>query len=161
MIKTDRQLLLASTVFLLLYSFKDHKMKHIRKKIVRSIKKEIAIFRNSGYDKNRFLSVTEIASQDINIALTNMNLRHVESSKLNKVNPYELLKFIKQEMPEDYSVIGIPDKLLETYGIACDGINLTLSTKMYVNRLTELIKEETFDNLPVNRLDKSKQKEVA
>lgn len=137
----EQKAILGSILFLILfYLDDDKKCKRVRKKVLRSIKKQLAKYRES-ISIVRYNELVYIASGINERALSKMTLRGSDGHLINTIDPANFVKLLIEELPLDMAIFEISNMdtvdMLKCY----ENVSLAFSTKMFVNRVVKEYKE--------------------
>lgn len=138
----EEQVLLGSMIFILIAAIpKDEPSAKItRKKVSRTIKKELAKFRN--VDAKLYMSIINEASETIRRAKDRMLLKSDTEEDLQnmKITPSDLIYQIRAKEPELINCFNIDEKVLEEMHEVYKHSGLGFRSRMFSTRLLEEIK---------------------
>lgn len=137
MIKTEEELVVTSVVYMLVLSIeKEPYLKSDRKKVVRSLQKQIAIYRNS-IPQDKYLELVHLAPELLNMIKDSLSLRNVKQETLLITSPAHIFTIIRNRHPSYYHAMGVDEKALSKLEAGYKDVGLLFPTLMLVNRLFE------------------------
>lgn len=137
----ERKLLLGSAIFLLLFSIgNDNVCKRTRKKVVRVIKKELAIIRTtSGMSRAEYLKLVTDSSILIQNAQSKMVIKSTKGVPMSHVDPGKMLTIMSDAIPDLFFTLNIDKSDISEMNKCYETTMLGFPTLMFVNRLLEEI----------------------
>jgi len=141
---TEEEFVIASS--LLIMFLEQHKNitrgKRLRKKLISSLNKTIAIERTGMNDIPKYIKLVTLGRKVIDIARYNMKLRHVDLGKELIVNPAWIYLLVEQAHPGLLTKFNIDSNILNEYEELYKDSESFLVTKVFMNRLLYAIRLE-------------------
>ena len=135
----DKELLLGTAVFLLLYSIDENEVrgKRVRKKITRAIKAKLAERRNE--DPKSYL---ELVNKGADILEKTKQRYHAAGNVELSVSPGAMLGILNFRYHDDFSIFNILPRDMKTLMKAYENVGITFISIKYTNFLVKIVYEE-------------------
>lgn len=151
MITTDEELVISAAVYTLLLSIeKDPFLRSTRKKIVRNIQKQIAIYRNKT-DVNKYLELVNTVPELLAMVRDNLYLIDMDKESLYNLSPIFILTLIRDRHTKYFEAMEIDTDALTKLEEGYQGFGKLLPTLMVINRLflylPKLVATDTIDTI--------------
>jgi len=136
----QRDIIFSSLVFILLFTLeKEPRGKRLRKKIIRGIKKYLAVCSTKDkYVYNKMLLNTKDLPQEIVPLMVIGNLK----KPVMTITPSVLINIVATKHPALLEAWGVTLDIVKEYAKFYDGFEYTLSTYMYYNRAMKCIENK-------------------
>jgi len=140
----ERQVVLTAAIYLILDPYvKDPVCKIPMKKICRSAKKALKIYKNQdGIEHKYYADLGKLAYDTKIAAYEKMVLEDSANGPINKINPYVLITTFQKKHPDLMEMLEIDDRTMDQLKSIYKNTGLLLPSIMYVNRIVNTLKEK-------------------